>query len=57
MKKAQIITVAIIMPAGIQPKKALNVLISLSPALLSDRIKPVRVNNGIAGTVLPISMV
>ena len=57
VKKAQITTVAIIMPAGIQPKKALKVLISRSPALLSERIKPVRVNRGMAGTVLPMSMV
>ena len=57
VKNAHIITVAIIMPAGIQPKNALKVRISLSPALLSDRIKPVRVNRGMAGTVLPISMV
>ena len=57
VKKAHITTVAMIMPAGIQPKKALKVLISLSPALLSDRMKPVRVKSGMAGTVLPMSMV
>ena len=48
VKKAQMITVAIIIPPGIQPKKILNVRTSRSPALLSDRKKPVRVKSGIA---------
>jgi hypothetical protein len=37
-----------IIPPGIQLKRLLKVLTSLSPALLSERKKPVRVNKGMA---------
>ncbi len=47
-KKAQTMIAITARPPGIQEKKALNSLISRSPARLSERMNPVRVNRGIA---------
>jgi hypothetical protein len=46
VKNAQIITVAIIIPPGIQLKRLRKVPTSLSPALLSERKKPTKVKRG-----------
>ena len=51
VKKPQRSTRITGVPPGIHPNKDLNNLTSLSDALLSARIYPARVNNGIVGNV------
>ena len=57
VKNAQTATAAMIMPPGIQPNRFLNVYTRRSPALLSDKKKPVIVKSGMAAMLDWVSSV
>ena len=56
VRKAQMRTLMIVAPPGSQPRTARKSRTSLSPALLSEMMKPASVKSGIAGISGPESI-